>query len=205
MTGAFIRHGRARVVSGLVPARPSRRAVVVAALSVPAAPVVSAVAAGCTLSDPAAKPSPRAEPEVDPDVRLLADVAAGTQALVGLYEAVLDEHRDLRRDLRPLLAAHRAHARALGDAAPERLPGGQGGRGASDAPGTGTPRSPEPVDVPRRPAAAVRALRAAERDASRELLAATGDASSGPFARLLASMSAASAQHVQVLAGVGER
>ena len=166
-----------------------------AALTVPATPAVAA----CTLSGPAADPAARSEPPVDPDVRLLGEVAAATDVLVGLYESVLDEHRDLRRDLRPLLAAHRAHAGALGDAAPR--PGATGsGTGRRSTP---TPSAPEPADVPRRPAAAVRVLRDAEQDASRDLLTATADAASGPFAQLLASMSAACAQHVRVLAGVG--
>lgn len=164
-----------------------------AALTVPAASV-----AGCSLSGPAPERAPAARSaDVDPDVALLDRVTGSTATMVALYEGVVERHRALRRDLRPLLAAHRAHASALGEAAPV---GGAGsarpGRGGQ-APAAGD------VGVPDSAGRAVRRLRAAEREASGRLLEASGAALSGPFARLLASMSAASAQHVQVLREVG--
>jgi hypothetical protein len=164
---------------------------VAAALTIPAASV-----AGCSLSGeaPPRAPAGRSE-EVDPDVALLDRVAASTATMVALYEGVVEQHRPLRRDLRPLLAAHRAHADALGDAAPSGDSAGRGDRGHDRAAGQ--------VQVPAGEARAVRRLREAEREASGELLEATREATSGAFARLLASMSAASAQHEQVLREVG--
>lgn len=175
---------------GGMPARPSRRTVVAAVVTVPAA-----AAAGCTLSGPTPSRSPeRRSAEVDPDVALLGEVAAATEAMVALYEGVLDRHRGLRRELRPLLATHRAHATALGEAAPSDA--------SSQPPRSADRTPPAREDVPRRPEAAVRQLRAAERSAAGDLLDATRRAASGPFARLLASMSASVAQHVAVLAEV---
>lgn len=169
-----------------MPSRPTRRSLLAAAL---AAPVASA--AGCTVSGPAAsKGAARETPDVDPDVALLEEVSQQTDALVALYEGVVDEHRSLRRDLRPLLAAHRAHADALGQAAPKDAEGGTARRGTS---------STEEPHVPRRPEQALRRLQSTERDTSQRLLEATRQAESGGFARLLASMSASSAQAVHVL------
>jgi hypothetical protein len=175
--------------------RPSRRSVVAAAIAVPVA------AAGCTLSGPTPTRSPqRRSAEVDPDVALLDDVAAATTAMVELYEGVLREHPSLRRDLRPMLAAQRAHADALGEAAPSE------DRGASGRSGGSRPsprrRAGQRVEVPRRPAAAVGALTDAETRSAADLLEATGKALSGPFAQLLASMSASASQRVLVLGEV---
>jgi hypothetical protein len=166
---------------------------VAAALTIPAAS-----AAGCSLSGPAPDQAPaRGSADVDPDVALLDRVAGATATMVALYEGVVERHRGLRRDLRPLLAAHRAHAAALGDAAPSAGANAESrGRVERDS-------STDRVDVPARETAAVRQLRAAEREASGRLLEETRAATSGAFARLLASMSAASAQHVQVLREVG--
>jgi hypothetical protein len=165
---------------------------VAAALTLPAASVT-----GCSLSGPAPRRAPVSRSaEVDPDVALLGRVAGATADMVALYEAVVERHRDLRGDLRPLLAAHRAHAAALGEAAPS-------GRGAGAAGAARPQPSAATVDVPRDVAGAVRRLRAAERRTSDDLLEATGQASSGAFAQLLASMSAAAAQHLQVLREVG--
>jgi hypothetical protein len=171
--------------------RPSRRSVVAAAIAVPVA------AAGCTLSGPTPTRSPqRRSAEVDPDVALLDEVADATSAMVDLYEAVLREHRFLRGDLRPMLDAQRAHEDALGEAAPS------GEDGASGPSGGPRRRSGRRVEVPRRPAAAVRELTDAENRSAADLLDATRQAVSGPFAQLLASMSASAAQRVLVLGEV---
>jgi len=175
--------------------RPSRRSVVAAAIAVPVA------AAGCTLSGPTPTRSPqRRSAEVDPDVALLDEVAAATSAMVDLYEGVLREHQALRGDLRPMLAAQRAHADALGEAAPS----GEGGASGPSGGPSGGPRrrSGRGVGVPRRPAAAVRELTDAENRSAADLLDATRQAVSGPFAQLLASMSASAAQRVLVLGEV---
>jgi hypothetical protein len=173
--------------------RPSRRSVVAAAIAVPVA------AAGCTLSGPTPTRSPqRRSAEVDPDVALLDDVAADTTAMVELYEGVLRKHPSLRRDLRPMLDAQQAHADALGEAAPSEK------KGPSGTSGDASPRrrAGQPVEVPRRPAAAVRALTEAESRSAADLLEATRKALSGPFAQLLASMSASASQRVLVLGEV---
>jgi hypothetical protein len=176
-----------------MPSRPTRRSVLAAALAVPAA-----TAAGCTLSGPTpSRSSAREAPDVDPDVALLEQVSQATSEVVSLYEGVIHEHRSLRRDLRPLLAAHRAHVEALGQAAPEEADGGRAaGRGASSAKAPHVPHSPEQ---------AVRRLQSTEGKTSQRLLEATRKAESGGFARLLASMSASSAQAVQQLGDVGGR
>ena len=168
-----------------MPSRPTRRSVLAAALAVPAAS-----AAGCTLSGPAPnKRSAREAPEVDPDVALLDEVSEAADELVALYEAVIDEHRSLRDDLRPLLTAHHAHVQALGQAAPD----------AADRRGDQAGSSPSAPHVPRRSEQAVRRLQSTERRTSERLLEATREAESGGFARLLASMSASSAQAEHVL------
>ncbi|MGH3318183.1 MAG: hypothetical protein ACRDO0_18730 [Nocardioidaceae bacterium] len=173
--------------------RPTRRSVVAAAIAVPVA------AAGCTLSGPTPTRSPqRRSAEVDPDVALLDDAAAATTAMVELYEGVLREHPSLRGDLRPMLAAQRAHADALGEAAPQEK-----GRPSGPSDGAGPRRrGGQRVEVPRRPAAAIRALTEAESRSATDLLEATRKALSGPFAQLLASMSASASQRVLVLGEV---
>ena len=189
-----------------MPTRPSRRTVVAAALAVPAA-----AASGCTLSDssPPREPQQRSAEEVDPDVALLDEVSFATDEMVALYEASVERHRVLRRDLRPLLQAHREHADALGDAAPEpRRDQGRGQRRDRGRHGSGDPASeptPGDVTVPARRPEALRDLAAAERAHAVALMDATGRAASGDFARLLASMSAASATAERVLAEVGGR
>jgi hypothetical protein len=175
--------------------RPSRRNVVAAAIAVPVA------AAGCTLSGPTPTRSPqRRSAQVDPDVALLEEVATATSAMVELYEGVLREHPPLRRDLRPMLDAQRAHADAVGEAAPSE------DDGAARRPGAASPtprrRPGRSVDVPRRPAAAIRALTDAESRSAADLMEATRNALSGPFAQLLASMSASASQRVLVLGEV---
>jgi hypothetical protein len=170
-----------------MPSRPTRRSVLAAALAVPAA-----TAAGCTLSGPApSRRSAREAPDVDPDVVLLEQVSETMSEVVALYEAVIDEHRSLRGDLRPLLAAHRTHVEALGQAAPNeqgRPRSGQREGSSANAP-----------HVPHRSAQAVRRLQSTERQTSERLLEATRRAESGGFARLLASMSASSAQALHTL------
>ncbi len=172
-----------------MPSRPTRRSVLAASLVVPAA-----TAAGCTLSGASpSKGTAREAPDVDPDVALLEQVSQATAAVVALYEGVIEEHRSLRHGLRPILAAHRAHVQALGQAAPKDATGGK-------AAGRGDTRTPH---VPRSPGQAVRRLESAEQKASDRLLEATRRAHSGGFARLLASMSASSAQAVRVLGELG--
>jgi hypothetical protein len=186
--------------------RTSRRTVLSTFLAAGiAVPIAST--AGCTLSGPSPQRSPaRRSAEIDPDVALLDEVVASTSAMVVLYEQVLDRHRSLRAQLRPMLAAHRAHAAALGDAAPSDGEPSDGEPGGQARAGTTQPDAPaDRTDVPRQPAAAVRELTGAERRLSRELFDATRQAASGPFARLLASMSASAAQRVQVLGEVAAR
>jgi hypothetical protein len=171
-----------------MPSRPTRRSVLAAALAVPAA-----TAGGCTLGGTTpAKSSAREAPDADPDVALLEQVSEATAAVVALYEAVMDEHRSLRDDLRPLLAAHRAHEDALGEAAPPEDARDRRAARRGDA-------SAKAADVPRRPDQAVARLESTEQATSRRLLEATREAESGGFARLLASMSASSSQAVLVL------
>jgi hypothetical protein len=176
-----------------MPSRPTRRSVLAAALAVPAA-----TAAGCTLSGQApSEGSAREANEVDPDVALLEQVSQATDEVVALYEAVIEEHHGLRDDLQPLLAAHRAHVDALGQAAPDAAEGARGGQGERGGGRDGS--SAQAPHVPRHPKQAVRRLQSTERQTSKRLLEVTREAQSGGFARLLASMSASSAQAAHVL------
>jgi hypothetical protein len=175
-----------------MPSRPTRRSVLAAALAVPVAS-----AAGCTLSGPPSREGATGRsPEVDPDVALLEEVSRATSEVVALYEGVIEQHRSLRGDLRPLLVAHREHVQALGQAAPPEEAGNDRTRR-----GSATAQTPH---VPRRPGQAVRRLQSTERDTSDRLLEATRQAQSGGFARLLASMSASSAQAGHVLGELSE-
>jgi hypothetical protein len=149
------------------------------ALAVTAA--LTATASGaCTSdsSDEPSDPSSTSAPPVDADQELATSVAIEI-ALVGVFvDALARDFPALRSELRPLRRLHTAHAEAVGGFA-DSLP------------------APEPVAGDRKAASAQ--LVRNEQGLQRQLAAAAVSAESGTLAKLLASMSAAVAQHLEVL------
>ncbi|MFJ3932604.1 hypothetical protein [Streptomyces sp. NPDC090029] len=151
---------------------------------------------------------------VDPvraDRALRSRLAARSTALLGEYDAVLGSHPGLAGRLGPLRAAVAAHAAALaGEAAPQRPRGpGEDSAFPSEAPARpAAPSGSAPAvaagPVPEDPAAALKALAAAERRASDEHLASVTEAEP-ELARLLASVAAADAAHAYLLTKGEER
>jgi hypothetical protein len=132
-----------------------------------------------TSGAPAGSEAPTAagSDETDPDVRLLGERVADVEAMSALVAATAARHRRLRPQLRPLVALHDAHRAVLDD--------------AGDPSGAARPRRPQ---VPRSAEAALaEVLRREERHAA-TLAGSAVEASSGGFARLLASMSASVTQ-----------
>jgi hypothetical protein len=176
-------------VTGTPPLRTTRRRV----LRAPAAAVAAGlVAAGCDLSgssDPGAvttsptasgTPEPTTTPPADPDEELVVWVRTEIAGAAALVSAAGTGRPALARELGPFARLHRRHLQALpGDDAetpPEQVRGDAG--------------------------AARRQVRAREARLQAALADAAVEASSGPLAALLASMSAAIAQRLAV-AGAG--
>jgi hypothetical protein len=172
-------------VTGTPPLRTTRRRV----LRAPAAAVAAGlVAAGCDLSgssDPGAgttsptasgAPEPTVAPTADPDEALVARVRTEVAGAAALVSAAGTGRPGLARQLVPIVRLHRRHLQALpgdeAEAPPEQLRG--------DA------------------SAALRRVRAREARLQTALADAAVEASSGPLAALLASMSAAVAQRLAV-------
>jgi len=153
------------------------------ALGALAGTVLAGVAtAGCgTAESPRTQPDaqPASSPEDDPDTVLLRSVVAEVDEVVALLEAVRRRERALRRRVAPLLDVHRRHRALLAS--------------TTDVP----PPSGRPRRIPRGKAAATEVSRRERRLADR-LADAAGQAESGTFARVLASMSASLHQHLEV-------
>jgi hypothetical protein len=155
------------------------------------------VVAGCTSSDDS-RPSatrtaaPRTSPGTDPDVKIAATVLGKERALLERVAATARRHPSLAATLTGTRAAHRAHVALLTKAVPDDTPY------HSPSPGGGR--------VPRKPARALSALAAAERRLGDVVARSSLAARSGPFARVLASMSAAASQQsVRLDAAAPER
>lgn len=158
----------------------SRRALVVGGA---AGLIGTATLSGCTGPSDARAPQPPAKPSETPQPPSDADAAADlktlgvalgvTLALEKLVQATGGKHRGLRADLRGLTGLHREHRRVLEQAHSE-----------PEIAAEPTPK------VPSTPAAAVKLLRRRESQAQEQLLGLVVEARSGPFAQLLASMSA---------------
>ena len=158
--------------------------------------VGSLVATGCDVEDldpRAVPPTPtvtrtvEAPPPEDEqaDLDTLAQVVAESAATLALVEAVARRHPRLATQLDPVAAMHRRHQEILDEAAAD--------------PVTPSARSVRP---PRRATAALALVRTTE-DVTRGRFEAWAlDARSRSFARLLAGMSAAVAQQVEVLRAV---
>ena len=128
---------------------------------------------------------------VPPDVALAAAVLRDEQSMLDQVAATARRHPGLAETVSGARSTHRAHVRLLRQAVPD---------GTRRTP----PRPFRPGQVPRRPGPALAALVRAE-----TRLSAVGQhnavrAESGSFARVLASMAAASAQQAARLADVAE-
>lgn len=165
-----------------------------------AAAAAAAVATGCTSSDdsrPSATrtASPSHSPGTDPDVKIAATALAKERAMLERVSATARRHPRLAATLDGTRAAHRAHVALLTKAVPDDTPY----RSPS-------PRAGSSVRVPRKPVPALSALAAAERRLGDAGARSSLAARSGPFARLLASMSAAASQQsVRLDAAASER
>jgi len=168
----------------VLPDRPlvRRRTALTGALGGIAATVL---AAGCDTGDdlgendatasPSSSPSAAQEPEQTPDEALVDDVLARLGAAVAVLQAAR-RFKQVRPKIAPLLHAHRSHAEVLEGELDE-------------AP------APRPAD----PSAATEAVRSSETQLQASLVDAAGRAESGALAKLLASMSASTTQHLATL------
>lgn len=142
-----------------------------AALAVGAGGLLSA---GC--STPGAAPAPTSTASVEHDASLAAEAATVSAGLLALVRAAGQDRPGVRRRLAPLVALHRAHLAVL----PEP--------GADLGPGVTVPSGE-----------AVRTVLERERAGSRRIRSCALEAWNGPLARLLASMAAGIAAHVEDL------
>ena len=133
--------------------------------------------AGPTGSSDDASGSASAAPQEADDTALLASVRGELAALAATVAAARRGAPALRGDLAPLLALHRVHAEALG----EPLARGRPDRSAGAA------------------GAQLARVRDGEERWQRRLVGYSVQAQSGSLARLLASMSAGTAQRLAVL------
>jgi hypothetical protein len=128
-------------------------------------------------SDPAG-PTGTSAPPVDADQDLATGVAVDIASLGVFVDSLAQDFPALRSELRPLRRMHDAHLEAVG--------------GFDDS-------IPSPPPNPGGPEEARGALVRYEQRHQRDLAAAAVSAESGTLAKLLASMSAAVAQHLAVL------
>jgi hypothetical protein len=144
------------------------------------------LAAGCDTGDdlgehdatgsPSPSPSVAQEPEQTPDEALVEEVLAQLGAAVAVLQAGR-RFKQLRPTVAHVLRAHRSHAEVLeGDLA-----------------------STSPVSRPTDLSAATEAVRLSETELQASLVDASGRAESGALAKLLASMSASTTQHLATL------
>jgi hypothetical protein len=164
------------------------------------AAATAAVTGGCTSGDgsqgehpaagsPSASSSPSATRPANPDVALAARVLAAERQMLTRVTATVRRHRRLAPVLAGARTAHAAHVRLLASAVPAH----------ASASATPVPTSP-PVPVGR--VAALRAVAHAESALGARHGGEAVAARSGSFARVLASMAAASAQQAALLTTV---
>ena len=139
-------------------------------------------AGGCTLQD-SGTPPPTAtttpgRSDTDLDLDLVGEARTALLEMLDLARRTSLLHVGLAPALTPLVDLHTAHDALLAESSPDPSPAPTGS--------TVAPRSRPALALVRRREAALQA----------ELAALAGRARSGPLARLLASMSAAVAQHV---------
>jgi hypothetical protein len=162
----------------------SRRGLLRGAAAAPAAWVLAA----CTSDTLNGESTDGERAPDDPDGELLQEAVAVVSGLVDLVSRAITERPVAARDLRALLRTHRRHAEVLGSA-----------RRAS---ATTAPTTSETPGLPRGRAAVLSMVASEETRASRRHLRHVARASSGPFAQLLASISAAEAQLATTLQAV---
>lgn len=137
---------------------------------------VGALVSACDAAGPEPDPAPGASSAApaDPDAVLVSQAAALVADRLARARTLLDRYPALAPRLRPFVALHRAHARAL--PAPDE--------------------EPVPPAVPQGGRLEAGFFRAGEDQAARRLAGWAVAAESGALARLLASMSAGIAAHL---------
>ncbi|MDQ0845428.1 MULTISPECIES: hypothetical protein [unclassified Streptomyces] len=154
---------------------------------------------GCSSDSPGTRrPSGRSADPARAQAALRARLAARSTALGDEYDAVIARHPELAERLTPLRTAVAAHAVALGGGRPGQT---SAAPSPSVTPSTAPPVTPSATaagSVPKDPAAALKALAAAERRTSDSHTDSLADAEP-ELARLLASVAAAGAAHAYLL------
>jgi len=125
---------------------------------------------------PSSSPSVAQESEQTPDEALVDDVLARLGAAVAVLQSAR-RFKQLRATVTPVLRAHRAHSEVL--------------EGELE----GEPPAARPADL----SAATEEVRVSETQLQASLVDAAGRAESGALAKLLASMSASTSQHLATL------
>jgi len=175
------------------PPRLSRRRAVGGAAALTALVVSGCTQDGASRTGSGPSATPRSETptqgRVPPDVTLAAAVLRDEQTMLDQVAATARRHPGLAETVSGARSTHRAHVRLLRQAVPD---------GARPTP----PRPFRPGQVPRRPGPALAALVRAETRLSADGQRNAVRAESGSFARVLASMAAASAQQAARLADV---
>ncbi|WP_426244068.1 hypothetical protein [Nocardioides sp. LHG3406-4] len=148
--------------------------------------------AACDLDPRSDDDAAAGRPPDDPDLKALADTQAATVEVAALVAATTVAHPALAGRLAGLVDLHAAHQSALAGAAAER---------AETPSATATPAGSPSVaaDEPQ----ALAAVRAAESKLATQLVGRAQRAESGPFARMLAVMSAALQQGLLALDRAG--
>lgn len=168
---------------------PSRRLVLTTGL-VAGGALVSSGVSGCTINNPltttderAAETAPRS---LSPDIAVAVAAVVATRRIIADLQTALKRHPGLGGTIRPLVALHQAHQKALDDAVPR---------------GTKADAVPTPYAVPPRPQVALEQLLQRERALAAQLTGLALRAQSGSFARLLGSMIAGQAQTLVSIPG----
>ncbi len=164
-----------------------------------------AALAGCTGTGP--RPAGIRRPAAtstatDPDVVLAATVLAAEQAALERIRATMLRHPQLRRVLSGTEQVHDQHARLLAHAVPTSAPSPSPSTSPSPSasPSASASASTGPtVRVPPDPARALAAIAATEDELTLLGRRSSFSAQSGAFARILATMAAASAQQAVLL------
>ncbi len=148
---------------------------------------VGAALTGCSLNNPFSTdktPAAEAVRDLSPDVAVAVEAVTLLLAAGAAVEATAGTHPALSARLTGLTATHRAHVAALSAAVPDRVD---------------VTADPAPYVVPLTRSAALVAVRRSETALQAKLVGLALRAESGPFARLLGTMSAALSQQLAVL------
>jgi hypothetical protein len=166
------------------PQRPSRRT----ALGLGVGAATALATGGCTLNNPLRTektPAARAVRDLEPDVAVAVEAATLLRAAETAVTATGGRHPGLAPRLAGVLATHRAHLDRVVAAVPDGV----------DISGTAAP-----YVVPEAPPAALAQVRTSEQTLHDGLVGLAMRARSGPFARLLGAMAAATSQQLRGLA-----